>query len=238
MVALTVTTGAVDATCFLHLGRVFGSVVTGNLVLLGVAATRTSGELAVSAGVAIGGYAAGVLAGAPIARERDRAGDQGLGAWPGRVTACLAAELAVLAALCAGWDAAGGHPDRPAALLLLGLASGAMGMQGAAVRRLGQLSTTYLTGMLTGVLAALAGAERSEGLIRSVGVLAAIVAGAAAGAAASSLAPLLLPLVVMLPAGLVTVTAASRWPAVRPAAAGQEMAGHRVAGRERLRGGR
>ncbi len=36
--ALTVTTGAVDATAFLALGKVFSSVITGNLVLLGVAA--------------------------------------------------------------------------------------------------------------------------------------------------------------------------------------------------------
>jgi len=38
LVLLTLTTGAVDASCFLHLGHVFSSVVTGNLILLGVAA--------------------------------------------------------------------------------------------------------------------------------------------------------------------------------------------------------
>jgi len=38
VVLLTVTTGAVDAASFLALGHVFGSVITGNLVLRGVAA--------------------------------------------------------------------------------------------------------------------------------------------------------------------------------------------------------
>jgi uncharacterized membrane protein YoaK (UPF0700 family) len=36
LVLLTLTTGAVDASCFLHLGNVFSSVITGNLILLGV----------------------------------------------------------------------------------------------------------------------------------------------------------------------------------------------------------
>jgi uncharacterized membrane protein YoaK (UPF0700 family) len=34
---LTLCTGALDATCFLRLGRVFSSVITGNLALLGIA---------------------------------------------------------------------------------------------------------------------------------------------------------------------------------------------------------
>ena len=38
LVLLTLTTGAVDASSFLHLGNVFSSVITGNLVLLGLSA--------------------------------------------------------------------------------------------------------------------------------------------------------------------------------------------------------
>ena len=46
VVLLTVTTGRVDATVFLHLGHVFASVITGTLVLLGVAAGTHDGALA------------------------------------------------------------------------------------------------------------------------------------------------------------------------------------------------
>ena len=42
LVLLTLTTGAADASSFLHLGNVFSSVITGNLILLGVAGGKQS----------------------------------------------------------------------------------------------------------------------------------------------------------------------------------------------------
>jgi Protein of unknown function (DUF1275) len=45
-VAITLGTGAMDVVSFTRLGGVFSSVMTGNLVLLGLAAARPSGELA------------------------------------------------------------------------------------------------------------------------------------------------------------------------------------------------
>ena len=53
MVLLTITSGAVNAVSFLALGKVFSSVITGNLVLLGVAATTHSSVEAIHAGVAL-----------------------------------------------------------------------------------------------------------------------------------------------------------------------------------------
>jgi Protein of unknown function (DUF1275) len=82
VVVLTVTTGALDAVSYLRPGKVFSSVITSNLVLLGVAA----GER---------------LAGTPR---------RGQPVWPVQVTVTLGAELAALAAFSAGWLAAGGHP--------------------------------------------------------------------------------------------------------------------------------
>ena len=70
LVLLTLTTGAVDASCFLHLGNVFSSVITGNLILLGVAAATRSSSLAIHSGTALAGYSVGVLIGAPIATRR------------------------------------------------------------------------------------------------------------------------------------------------------------------------
>ncbi|HEY5990219.1 MAG TPA: DUF1275 family protein, partial [Streptosporangiaceae bacterium] len=51
VVLLTATTGAVDAASFLALGTVFSSVITGNLVLLGIAAGVGRSALAVHSGV-------------------------------------------------------------------------------------------------------------------------------------------------------------------------------------------
>jgi uncharacterized membrane protein YoaK (UPF0700 family) len=207
VVLLTITTGCADAVCFLHLGRVFGSVITGNLVLLGISAGKGTAAIAESAGIALGGYAAGVAVAAPIAREHVRDHDARMpparAIWPVRVTICLAGEFAVLAAFSAGWDGVAGKPGPVARMVLLAVVAAAMGMQSAAVRRLGQISTTYLTSTLTGVIAALATGRLPEGLARSLGVLVAMVAGAVASAVTVSTVPGLLPLVILAPLGLV-----------------------------------
>jgi len=199
VVLLTITAGAVNAVSFLALGKVFSSVITGNLVLFGVAATTHSSSEAIHGGVALAGYSAGVLAGAPIAA---RGSDHG-GTWPASVTATLAAELCVLAAFCVGWELARGTPRDGAQLALLAVLAAAMGVQSAAVRRLGQMSSTYLTSTLTGVLAGLVTRSKPDGLGRSIGVLAAIVAGALAGGLLATSAYPWLPVVIMLPPAVV-----------------------------------
>jgi uncharacterized membrane protein YoaK (UPF0700 family) len=201
VVLLTITAGAVNAVSFIVLGKVFSSVITGNMVLLGVAATTGNSGQAIHGGVALAGYCAGVLAGAPIAA---RGGEEHGRTWAVSVTATLAAELVVLAAFCAGWEAAQGHPHGGAQLALLVVLAAAMGMQSAAVRRLGQMSSTYLTSTLTGVLAGLATRKAPDGLTRSLGSLTAIVAGAVAGGflATTSAYPWL-PVVILLPLCLV-----------------------------------
>jgi uncharacterized membrane protein YoaK (UPF0700 family) len=214
VVLLTVTTGAVDATSFIALGKVFGSVMTGNLVLLGVAAASHAGAQATHSGLALAGYAAGVLVGVPVAARKIRPGrgdrdDQARRwhrTWPVSVTVSLALELILLAAFTATWELTVGQLRGGIDLVLAILASAAMGVQAAAVRRLGQMSTTYLTSTFTGVLAGLATRTRPERLARSVGVLAAIVAGAVAGGLLVLHAPRWLPVVVVLPlAGVVAV---------------------------------
>jgi uncharacterized membrane protein YoaK (UPF0700 family) len=199
VVLLTLTSGAVNAVSFLALGKVFSSVITGNLVLLGVAATSHSPIEAVHAGVAIAGYAAGVLIGAPLAAGRPpRAG-----AWPAGVTAALGVELVVLTGFCIGWELSHGSPHDGVQLTLLIVLAAAMGMQSAAVRRLGQMSSTYLTSTLLGVLAGLVTPGRPEGLGRSIGVLVAVVVGALAGGILAKSAHAWLPVAVALPLAVV-----------------------------------
>jgi uncharacterized membrane protein YoaK (UPF0700 family) len=207
VVLLTLTTGAVDAASFLALGKVFSSVITGNLVLLGIAAGTSGAALAVHSGVALAGYSAGVALGAPIAARRhphegtggDTGPGRGMGAWPPSVTLALMAELCVLAGFTVWWELEAGRPRGNVQLGLLVLLGAAMGMQSAAIRQLGQMSTTYLTSTLTGVVAGLATRSRPDSLPRSVGVLAAIVAGAVLGAVVVKTVPVLVPLVMLLP---------------------------------------
>src|SRR5215472_14089604 len=115
VVLLTITTGAVDAASFLALGNVFGSVITGNMVLLGVAAGAARPGLAVHSGVALAGYVAGVAIGAPIAVH---AGGHGR-VWPPRVTVALVVELGILCAFSVAWELAGGAPGGGVQLALV-----------------------------------------------------------------------------------------------------------------------
>jgi uncharacterized membrane protein YoaK (UPF0700 family) len=141
-VLLTFVTGLVDVSTFLDLGRVFASVMTGNLVLLGLAASTGDGGLARSVGTALVGYAVGVGVSGLVARTTN---DEGRG-WP----ALTAAYLVALVGWAVLWstvrDAGGGGSSAT-----LGVAALAMGMQGALVRAVGGtgLSTTYLTSTLT-----------------------------------------------------------------------------------------
>src|SRR5438477_6024198 len=166
LVVLTLTTGALDAVTFIRLGKVFSSVITGNLALLGVAGGRQDTALALNAGLALAGYACGVVAAGAVAGTPEH----GQPAWPVQVTRALAGEFGVLAAFSGEWLAAGGQPGGASRVALLLLAAAAMGMQSAAVRRLGQMSTTYLTSTLTGILTDLALRRRPDDWRRSAGI--------------------------------------------------------------------
>jgi len=204
LILLAVVTGATDATAFERLGNAFASVITGNLVLMGVGAVRGDGRLALFSGCALAGYALGVVIAAPRrAEETGRKAD-----WPVHATIALTVDLAFLIAFAVGWELTAGRPGRTMQVVLLAIAGTAMGVQSTAIRRLGQLSTTYLTSTLTGLLEALATFRLSDGHLRSVGILSMAVVGAAAGTALITYARPLLPLLQVGP--LVIVILASR----------------------------
>jgi uncharacterized membrane protein YoaK (UPF0700 family) len=211
VVVLTLTTGAVDAVSFLALGNVFSSVVTGNLVLLGLAAGTGRPELAVHSGVAIAGYVAGVAAGAPLAARRHHA----TGTWPPSVTVTLAVELVIMVAFTVGWELAGIHPSGTGQLALVAVLAAAMGLQAAAVRRLGQMSTTYLTSTLTALIAGLVTGSKPDGMARSLGVLAALIIGATIASVLLEEARAWVPLMILVPLGLVIVASVAGFEWVR-----------------------
>ena len=195
VVVLALTSGATDAVTFIGLGKVFSSVITGNLALLGVAAGQQNASLAADGALALGGYGLGVLVSGVIAGTPEK--EQPV--WPREVTMALAAELLVLAAFSGGWLAAAGHPAGGGRMALVAVAGAAMGMQATAVRRLGQMSSTYLTSTLTSLLEALVTRRWPEGSLRSTGVLVAFVAGAAGGGSAAALSPSWVPVAILLP---------------------------------------
>jgi uncharacterized membrane protein YoaK (UPF0700 family) len=184
-IALTFGSGAADVASFTSLGDVFTSVMTGNIVLWGLAAARGSLTLFNHTAVAIAGYIAGVAVGTWIAhgfRAADPGDDQDQAATlPDHVVRALLAELILLAGFAAGWEVSGASPAGWAQYCLLAVLAAAMGVQSSAVKDMGlaEVSTTYLTGTLTGLVASLArtGQATPHGL-RRVGVLIGLVAGA------------------------------------------------------------
>ncbi len=177
IILLAFGSGAVDALSFAALGAVFASVMTGNLVLLGLALIRLRPGPIVETVTAIAGYVAGVLAAAAWLRrtafgERDP--------WPVRVVVTLAAVPAVQAAVLAGWLAGAARPSPAAQVMLLALSSFAMGVQSAAVNALPVpgAATTYLTGTLTSLATEMA-TGGTPVTLRRLAVLGAALAGAA-----------------------------------------------------------
>jgi len=184
-VLLTFASGASDVTSFTRLGNVFTSVMTGNITVFGLSLARGSASLALHTALAFAGYVAGVAAGTLIGRYRtDRtsakspaepAGEH----WPAHMTLTLAAELTLLTGVLVGWEVTGSRPAGWAQYVILAVAACAMGIQSAAVVQLGlgNVSTTYLTGTLTGLVSAVLRPEEQVGW-RRPGVLAGLLAGA------------------------------------------------------------
>lgn len=178
-VVLAVVSGATDAIGFLALGGAFTSVMTGNMVLLGISAARADGELAGHAAAAIACFVLGCAVGARVAGS-SRADDP---VWPAAVTRALAVEGAVLCVYAAAWWATGSAPGSGLQLVLLVLNAFALGVQSSTIQRFGVsgLSTTYMTGTLTTLVVKIAAGRHPREVAHSGAVLAALIAGAALG---------------------------------------------------------
>lgn len=207
---LTAAAGSTDAVAYLGLGRVFTANMTGNLVLLGVAIGQ--GQLAGSlrSVIAFAAFGIGVFA---CARLTTTAGAAAV--WPRSVTLAIVVELLLMVVLAAAWATAGDHPAALAIDFLIAISAGAMGVQAAATRRLRvAVTTTFLTGTLTSLIAELAGVSPDWSRWKLwAGTLVCMVLGAAAGTAVLFVWRPAAPLVAVL---LVAIVAAA---ASRPAGA-------------------
>jgi uncharacterized membrane protein YoaK (UPF0700 family) len=162
--------------------------MTGNIVLAGLAVAQRSLSLASHTVVSIAGYIAGVAGGTWLAHSfkavsQDKPDDDENRArvLPGHVNWALFTELILLAGFTVGWEITGADPAGWAQFCLLAVASAAMGVQASAVNEMGltHVSTTFLTGTLTGLVSSLVspGKETEHG-VRRFGVLIGLAAGA------------------------------------------------------------
>lgn len=177
LLILTLTTGVIDAACYLGLGRVFAANMTGNVVLLGFGIAGSSGLPVVAPLVSLAAFLSGAVVGGrmgatlpPKAAHLSRAMVIEIG-----LTA-LATLIAIVFNIT---------PDHFSGDLIIGLLAFAMGVRNATVRRLkvADLSTTVLTMTLTGLAAdsPLAGND-GAGSWRRAGAVVSMLVGAVAGA--------------------------------------------------------
>jgi uncharacterized membrane protein YoaK (UPF0700 family) len=157
LLLLSLAAASVDAISYLGLGHVFTAMMTGNTVLLGLALAQGEVLAALRNILALIGFAIGVFVGAIIVeRESDPT------EWPAAVTAALVFETAILVIFAAIFILLGNSHGGIVYLLII-LSALAMGMQSAAVRRLGVpgIATTFITGTLTSLMVDLLGWLRS-----------------------------------------------------------------------------
>src|SRR5215207_6288051 len=126
LVGLTAAAGWLDALAFLHLGKVFISFMSGNLLFVGIGAGEGDGGLVVRAAAVLAAFLVGTALGAWITGRRLVPGKRS------PLGRTLAIEAGLLAAFGLLWVATGdpaGHPTMRLALLVVGAA--AMGLQAA-----------------------------------------------------------------------------------------------------------
>jgi uncharacterized membrane protein YoaK (UPF0700 family) len=178
LLALTFSTGLVDAASYLRLGHVFAANMTGNVVLLGFGIGGAGGLPVLAPIVSLAAFLLGAWLGVRLGR---RTGGGEVGALPAALTLEAGMLLAATVVAAAGGVRAGAFSgDAVIALLALG-----MGARNAAVRSLGvpDLTTTVLTMTLTALAAELPSLRsRGTGTTRRVAAVASMLAGALAGA--------------------------------------------------------
>ncbi|GAA2692695.1 YoaK family protein [Streptomyces aculeolatus] len=190
LILLTVTAGITDAISFLGLGGVFTANMTGNLVLVGMAATSDESWQEVLRGdvlrctASFAGFALGMLAGFRLLRTRL------LRTRPAGSARVLAVGLALHVLFLAGWGAADAAPGTAAGAGLIAASATAMGVQTAAARGLDRagITTTFVTGTLTSLISGLAQGDRKHAGLRTA-ILAALLAGGLVGGLLLAYAP-------------------------------------------------
>ena len=208
LLALTFTTGLVDAVSYLALGRVFTANMTGNVVLLGFGIAGSGGLPVVAPVVSLVAFLLGSACGGVIVKRTT-------GRHPTLVARALAIEVSLIGLAAILGAAASVRPGDGAAYAMIFTLAFAMGVRNAAVRHMGvpDLTTTVLTMTLTALAAeSPAAGGTGAGSLRRLAAALSMLIGAVAGALLLK-ADLYLPLVLAVALALVT------WLVYVPAAA-------------------
>jgi uncharacterized membrane protein YoaK (UPF0700 family) len=201
MLALTFATGVVDAVGYLHLDKVFAGNMTGNVVILGMAAGGRTDLPVLGPLLALVFFLVGAATGGRVLRAA-------LPDWTRRCTGLLGGVGLVLAATALGMALTGVGTVAARAAMASALAL-AMGVQAATARHLAvkDVSTVVVTSTLTSLAAdSRLGAARGQPALRRATAVALIAAGAITGAAlcriSESVAVAVAALVVLAVTGL------------------------------------
>jgi uncharacterized membrane protein YoaK (UPF0700 family) len=202
LAALSIASGSLDVSAFLRLGGVFASIMTSNLIFVSLAAVNADATLARHCATALLSYSAGVGVGSALAQPSRRQSKLGTR----RFSVLLTVEAVVLTVFGAWWCAEGARPEGWQQLFLLGAVTFAMGLQGAAARDLGDpnAGTTYVTGVLTGMVATAVTGRRPDAgaAIAVTGILAGAALGVGLLETVADLTPFLAVAGVAFTAGL------------------------------------
>ncbi|MFT3969235.1 MAG: DUF1275 family protein [Micropruina sp.] len=146
MLALTFSTGIVDAVGYLGLDRVFTGNMTGNVVILAMAITGANGLPVVGPVLALLGFAGGAALGGRLLRRFSTG-------WSVATTRVLAGVGVCLAALTVLLAVPG--LDEPRRLVVTTLLGAAMGAQAAAARQVAvkDVTTVVVTSTITALAA-------------------------------------------------------------------------------------
>ena len=153
MLALTFSTGVIDAVGYLGLDRVFTGNMTGNVVILGMALLGADQLPIVGPVLALLGFMAGAAAGGRVLRQRPAG-------WTGPTTWLLAGVGALMLLLAAVLLVAE-KPSTAVVYTVTGGLGAAMGLQAATARKVGVADVT--TVVVTSTITALASDSRLGG---------------------------------------------------------------------------
>ncbi|MCC3274065.1 DUF1275 domain-containing protein [Arthrobacter zhangbolii] len=180
MLALTFSTGVVDAVGYLGLDQVFTGNMTGNVVLLGMAFAGGTGLPVLRPVLALIFF----MLGAALAGRMLRKGPQG---WSSRTSVALIVVAAVITALAVFSLLADVQGNEVLGGITTSSLATAMGVQAATAKRLAvaEITTVVVTSTITGLASdsRLAGGNSRFWLRRALAI-ALIMLGAVAGAAA------------------------------------------------------
>ena len=216
LIGITAAAGWLDALAFLHLGKVFNSIMTGNVVFVGLGAGQGDWGRVLRAGVALAAFVLGSFVAARLVGRRLMPGAAAVG-----LARTLAMEGALLAGFAALWLAIGSPADHPGLqVVLLGIGALAMGVQAAIALalKIPNVATVALTATIAQLGAFGGWLERDSGVpddVPSRALMSALVLTYFAGALIVALAPDW-PILALGPVALLAVGVMG-WP--RPRAA-------------------